>query len=92
MQFSDSGYNQGWRTFPALSPLNFKRADVDYLVVYTCMIPCSDNFLQALKSERPAETTGEDNLEKRTLVSAAFDSARSGETIEFAEPSESVAA
>jgi predicted dehydrogenase len=70
-------------------PPNFKWANPDYLVVHSSMVPCIGNLLQALKGDGPAETTGEDNLKTMTLTSAAYDSARSGKTIEFAWPSES---
>jgi predicted dehydrogenase len=67
-------------------PPSFKWADPDYLVVHASMVPCIGNLLQALKGEGLAETSGQDNLRTMALVSAAYDSARSGETSKVAEP------
>lgn len=70
---------------------NFKWADSDYLVVHSSMVPCIANLLQALKGEGPAESTADDNLKTMILTSAAYDSARSGKTIDFV-PAEKVIA
>jgi len=64
-------------------PPNYWWADPDYLVVHSSIVPCIGNLLEALRGEGPAETTGEDNLKTIILTSAAYDSARSGKTIQF---------
>ena len=71
-------------------PPNFKWADSDYLVVHSSIVPCIGNLLGALKGECIGETTGDDNLKTIVLVSAAYDSARSGKAIEFARASDLV--
>jgi predicted dehydrogenase len=55
----------------------------DYAVAHTSMVPCNQNFYNALTQGTPAETTARDNLETLRLVYAAYESARSGKTIEF---------
>jgi predicted dehydrogenase len=47
-------------------------------------VPCQANLLAALKNEGTAETTGEDNLRTVRLVGAAYESARTGESIRLA--------
>jgi len=42
--------------------------------------------LAALRGKRPAETTGEDNLKTVRLVFAAYDSAASGNALDFQRP------
>lgn len=64
-------------------PPQFKWADPDYMVVHSSIVPCIGDLLRALKGEGPAETTGDDNLKTIILTSAAYDSARTGKTIDF---------
>jgi predicted dehydrogenase len=73
-------------------PPSFKWADPDYMVVHSSIVPCIENLLGALKGEGPAENTGDDNLKTIILTSAAYDSARSGRTIEFTSTEKAVAA
>ena len=73
-------------------PPNFKWADPDYLVVHSSIVPCIGDLLRGLKGEGPAETTGDDNLKTIILTSAAYDSARSGKTIEFTSAEKAAAA
>lgn len=73
-------------------PPNFKWADPDYMVVHSSIVPCIGNLLRPLKGEGPAENTGDDNLKTIILTSAAYDSARSGKTIEFASTDKAAAA
>lgn len=72
------------------APPSYKWADPDYLPVHSSIVPCIGNLLGALKGEGSAETTGDDNLKTIILTSAAYDSARSGETIKLAWPSKSM--
>ena len=66
------------RRFP---PRHYAWADPDYLVVHSSIVPCNANLLQALRGEGQAETTAEDNLKTIILTFAAYESARTGETI-----------
>lgn len=60
-------------------------ADPRYAVVHSSIVDCQRNLLRQLSGEGPAETTGEDNLNTVRLVSAAYESAASGQTIHFPE-------
>jgi predicted dehydrogenase len=73
-------------------PPNFQWADPDYLVVHSSIVACIGDLLRALKGEGAAETTGDDNLKTIILTSAAYDSARSGKTIDFTSPAKAAAA
>jgi predicted dehydrogenase len=64
-------------------PVRYPWVDPDYHVVHSSIVPCNANFLQALRGEVPAETTGDDNLKTLRLVFAAYDSARAGKAIHF---------
>ncbi|HVN79907.1 MAG TPA: Gfo/Idh/MocA family oxidoreductase [Terriglobia bacterium] len=68
------------RRFP---PKRYPWVDPDYHVIHSSIVPCNANFLQALRGEGPAETTGEDNLKTLKLVFAAYDSARAGKVVHF---------
>ncbi len=59
-------------------PIWYPWMDPSYHVVHSSIVPCNANFLQALRGEAAAETTGEDNVKTLKLVFAAYDSARSG--------------
>ena len=48
----------------------------DYHVIHSSIVLTNANFLQALRGEGPAETTGEDNVKTLKLVYAAYESAR----------------
>lgn len=56
-------------------------ADPRYAVVHSSIVDCQRDLLQHLSGQGCAETTGEDNLNTVRLVSAAYDSAASGETV-----------
>ncbi|HXX23597.1 MAG TPA: Gfo/Idh/MocA family oxidoreductase [Terriglobia bacterium] len=62
-------------------PVRYAWADPDYLVVHSSIVSCNLNFLQALRGEGIAETTGEDNVKTLRLVFAAYNSARSGNAV-----------
>jgi predicted dehydrogenase len=64
-------------------PPSYPWALPDYLVCHSSIVPCNADFLQALQGKGPAETTGEDNLKSMELVFAAYESARSGQTIQM---------
>ncbi|HEX5220744.1 MAG TPA: Gfo/Idh/MocA family oxidoreductase [Verrucomicrobiae bacterium] len=66
-------------------PTVYAWADPRYAVVHSSIVDCQRNLLRQLSGEGPAETTGEDNLKTVRLVSAAYDSAASGQTIHFLE-------
>ena len=56
-------------------------ADPRYAVVHSSIVDCQRNLLLQLAGEGRAETTGEDNLKTVRLVSAAYESAASGNTV-----------
>ncbi len=68
------------RRFP---PAAYPWADPDYHVVHSSIVPCNANLLGALRGDVAPETTGEDNYKTLELVFAAYDSARSGQVIQF---------
>jgi len=59
--------------------------DPAYEVVQTSIVPCNAHLLHSLRSGRPAATSGEDNLRTMRLVSAAYESAERGCTVEIKE-------
>lgn len=62
-------------------PPFFAWADSRYAVVHSSIVDCQRNLLLQLSGQGRAETTGEDNLNTVRLVSAAYASAASGETV-----------
>lgn len=56
-------------------------ADSRYAVVHSSIVDCQRNLLLHLSGQGQAETTGEDNLNTVRLVTAAYASAASGETV-----------
>jgi predicted dehydrogenase len=62
-------------------PLHYPWADPTYDLVHASIVPCQANLLAALRGEAQAETTAEDNLRTLRLVYAAYESARTGETV-----------
>ena len=57
------------------APPHYTWADPRYEVVHASIVPCCVDILGALKGEKPAETTGLDNLQTVRLVFGAYDSA-----------------
>lgn len=66
-------YQPVWR--PWMNP--------QYLPSHASIATCSAHLLRALRGEGQAETTGEDNLKSIRLTFAAYESARSGQTVHF---------
>ena len=62
-------------------PPRYAWADPAYDLVQASIVPCNANFLGALRGERDAETTGEDNLQTMKLVFASYDSAARNEVV-----------
>jgi predicted dehydrogenase len=62
-------------------PLRYPWSDPTYDLVHASIVPCQANLLAALRGEAPAETTAEDNLRTLRLVYAAYESARTGQTV-----------
>lgn len=62
-------------------PPFYSWADPRYAVVHSSIVDCQRDLLRHLSGQGRAETTGEDNLNTVRLVSAAYDSAASGETV-----------
>lgn len=54
-----------------------------YLASHASIPACNANFLAALRGEREAETTAEDNLKTMQLTFAAYESARCGKVIQL---------
>jgi predicted dehydrogenase len=64
-------------------PPRYDWAAPDYLVVQSSMVACNANLLGAVRGEREAETTGEDNLKTVRLLDAAYASAHGGEAVKL---------
>ncbi len=62
-------------------PPFYSWADPRYAVVHASIVDCQRDLLRHLCGEGRAETTGEDNVNTVRLVSAAYTSAASGETV-----------
>lgn len=62
-------------------PPRYAWADPAYDLVHASIVPCNANLLGALRGEGAAETTGADNFQTVRLVFAAYESARTGETV-----------
>jgi predicted dehydrogenase len=65
-------------------PPRYAWADPAYDLVHASIVPCNANLLAYMTGGAPAETTGEDNLKTLRLVFAAYESARSGRSVEVA--------
>ncbi|HEY9075727.1 MAG TPA: Gfo/Idh/MocA family oxidoreductase [Anaerolineaceae bacterium] len=64
-------------------PPRYAWADPAYDVVHASIVPCNRNLLAAIQGFERAETSAEDNLKTVRLVFAAYDSAQSGQVIQF---------
>jgi len=62
-------------------PPRYPWADPAYAAVHSSIVACNEDLLRALRGEKQAETTGEDNLGTVSLVFVAYDSARMDESI-----------
>jgi predicted dehydrogenase len=62
-------------------PQHYSWADPTYDLVHASIVPCQANLLAALRGEAQAETTVEDNLRTLRVVNAAYESARTKQTI-----------
>jgi predicted dehydrogenase len=62
-------------------PPRYAWADPDYAVAHTSMVACNADLLAAMTGARPGETNGADNLKTMELVFAAYESAKSGQSI-----------
>lgn len=65
-------------------PARYSWADPAYDIVHSSIVPCQANLLSALNGTGVAETTGEDNLKTVRLVTASYESARSGTSVQLA--------
>ncbi len=63
-------------------PHHYAWADSAYDVVHSSIVPCQENIAAGLRGGR-TETTGEDNLKTLRLVFAAYESARTGQSVEL---------
>jgi D-apiose dehydrogenase len=64
-------------------PPRYPWADPAYDVVHASIAACNENLLKALKGERQAETTGEDNLKTVELVFASYESERARRLVQL---------
>jgi D-apiose dehydrogenase len=64
-------------------PTRYAWGEPDYLVFCSSIVPCNASFLRALRGEGEAETTGADNLRTLELTYTAYESARTGRTIDL---------
>lgn len=62
-------------------PPRYPWADPAYDLVHASIVPCNADLLSALRGGKAAETTGADNFETVKLVFAAYESARTGQTL-----------
>ncbi|MGZ8939056.1 MAG: Gfo/Idh/MocA family protein [Limisphaerales bacterium] len=62
-------------------PPFYSWADPRYAVAHSSIVDCQRDLLRHMAGQGRAETTGEDNLKTVRLVSAAYESAASGETV-----------
>jgi predicted dehydrogenase len=62
-------------------PPRYPWVDPEYEVAQASIVPCIADISRALRGEGPAETTAEDNLKTVRLVSAAYESAASGQSV-----------
>ena len=63
------------------APPVYTWADPQYAVVHASIVPCNADLLAGLRGERPAETSGADNLKTMRLVYAAYASAAANQVI-----------
>ena len=63
------------------APPRYAWADPRYDVAQASMVPCLQDLLEALRGERPGETTGNDNLKTMELTFAAYESAAGNRVI-----------
>jgi predicted dehydrogenase len=62
-------------------PRHYAWATPEFAVVHDSVVSCLRNLLHALRTGRPAATSGEDNLKTMRLVFAAYESAETGRVI-----------
>lgn len=62
-------------------PPRYAWADPQYEIAQASIVPCCADLLSGLRGNGGGETTGEDNLKTMRLVSAAYESARTGRAI-----------
>ena len=64
-------------------PPRYEWADPDYDVAHASIVATNADFLEALKTGKDPETSGEDNLKTMRLVYSAYESAKGNEVITF---------
>jgi D-apiose dehydrogenase len=62
-------------------PKRYAWVDPAYEIVQSSIVDCCADLLACLRGEKPAETTGEDNLQTLRLVFAAYESASRGQAV-----------
>jgi predicted dehydrogenase len=62
-------------------PPRYSWADPAYDVIHASIVSCNANLLAALRGEKAAETTGEDNLKTVELVFSSYRSADTGAAV-----------
>ena len=65
------------------APTRYPWANPAYDIAHASIVDCHRNLLGALQKKNRGETTGADNLKTLELVFAAYDSAKSGQVIQF---------
>jgi hypothetical protein len=66
-----------------LAPQHYTWADARYGFAHPSIVATNGHLLAALRGEKAAETTGEDNLKTMRLVFAAQDSTTRNEPVHF---------
>jgi predicted dehydrogenase len=65
-------------------PPHYAWADPAYDLVHSSIVDCQADLLKHLKGEKTAETNGDDNYKTVELVFNSYESARTGQPVQFA--------
>jgi predicted dehydrogenase len=82
IRVTDAGGTEARRHPPPTYPWG----DPRYALVQSSIVPCNADLLRAVREGTLPETHGEDNLKTVRLVFGAYRSARTAETVRFANP------
>ena len=67
-------------------PSKYPWANPDYAVVQASMVACHQDILKGIRGEKPAESEAGQNLKTMRLVFAAYESARTCQSIAVVDP------
>ncbi len=66
-----------------LSPQLYSWLNPQYAIVHSSLVGCNQHMVDCIRSRRPAETDGRDNLKSMELVFRAYESAQANRVIEL---------